>query len=211
MFYLRLNKLRIFSNGTLLGPCDLQLMSFVTLGEADFPMLNDFYRTSDIEQKKELVAQAVTRVVSSRVLPQIQRVKDHQLIYFGDTGYNVFVSDTIPENLNWMLLAMKTSQPVIDNAALLSQILTGPNITKLVGTIGMLACAASPVTAAVSTLTTLVAESILKICINSHDRQLGMLLTSFTRQEHYPYGKRDMQNVPDATGNMKVDYTIFGF
>ena len=211
MFYLRLNKLRIYSNGALLGMTEVQLMSFVTLGEADFPMLNDFYRTSDEAVKRQLVAQAVSRVVSSRVMPEIQRVKDNQLIFFGDTGYNVFVADAIPESVNWMLLAVKSNQQLVDNATLLTQILTEQNLTKLVGTLGVLAGAASPVTAAVTTLTTLVAESVLKLCMNAHDRQLGMLLTSFTRQEHYPYGKRDMQNVPDATGNMKVDYTIFGF
>ncbi len=211
MFYLRLNKLRIYSNGALLGMSELQLMSFVTLGEADFPMINEFFRTTDIALKRELVSQAVARVVSSRVMPQIQRVKDNQLIFFGDTGYNVLVSDTIPESINWMLLAIKSNQQTLDNTTLLSQILTEQNLTKLVGTIGMLGCAGNPVTAAVSTLTTLVAESILKLCANTKDRQLGLLLTSFARQEHYPYGKRDMQNVPDATGNMKVDYTIFGF
>lgn len=211
MFYLRLNKLRIYSNGSLLGMTEVQLMSFVTLGEADFPMLNEFFRTSDAAQKRELVSQAVARVVSSRVMPQIQRVKDHQIIYFGDTGYNVFVSDTIPESINWMLVAIKSNQELVDNATLLSQILTGKNISSLVSTIGMLSSASSPVTSAVSTLTTLVAESILKLCANSKDQQLGLLLTSFTRQEHYPFGKRDSQNVPDATGNMKVDYTIFGF
>jgi len=211
MFYLRLNKLRIYSNGALLGMSEVQLMSFVTLGEADFPMLNEFFHTSDANVKRELVSQAVARVVSSRVMPQIQRVKDNQIIYFGDTGYNVFVSDTIPENINWMLVAIKSNQQTVDNATLLSQILTRQNLTSLVSTIGLLASASSPITSAVSTLTTLVAESILKLCANSNDHQLGLLLTSFDRQEHYPFGKRDAQNVPDATGNMKVDYTIFGF
>lgn len=211
MFYLRLNKLRIYSNGALLGSSEVQLMSFVTLGEADFPMLNEFYRTSDAGQKKQLVAQAVAKVVSSRIMPEIQRVKDNQLIYFGDTGYNVFVADAIPESVNWMLLAVKSNQQMVDNATLLSQILTEKNLTSLVGAIGVLASATNPVTAAVTTLTTLVAESVLKLCTNAKDHQLGLIITSFIRQEHYPYGKRDAQDVPDATGNMKVDYTIFGF
>lgn len=211
MFYLRLNKLRIYSNGALLGSSEVQLMSFVTLGEADFPMLNEFYRTSDVGQKKQLVSQAVAKVVSSRIMPEIQRVKDNQLIYFGDTGYNVFVADAIPESVNWMLLAVKSNQQMVDNATLLSQILTEKNLTSLVGAIGVLASATNPVTAAVTTLTTLVAESVLKLCTNAKDHQLGLLITSFIRQEHYPYGKRDAQDVPDATGNMKVDYTIFGF
>ena len=211
MFYLRLNKIRIFNNYRLLGTSDLQLMSFVTMGEADFPMLNEFYRTSDAAVKKELIAQAVNKVLSSRIMPQIQRIKDNQVIYFGDTGYNVFVNDTIPQDLNWMLLAIKSNQQMVDNATLAGEILTEQNLTSLVGTIAMLSGMSSPVTAAVSTLTLLVAQSELKICTNTKDHQLGLLLTSFVRQEHYPNGKRDAQDVPDATGNMKVDYTIFGF
>jgi hypothetical protein len=211
MFYLRLNKIRIFNNYRLLGSSDLQLMSFVTMGEADFPMLNEFYRTSDAAVKKVLIAQAVNKVLSSRIMPQIQRIKDNQVIYFGDTGYNVFVNDTIPQDLNWMLLAIKSSQQMVDNATLAGEILTEQNLTSLVGTIAMLSGMASPVTAAVSTLTLLVAQAVLKVCTNAKDHQLGLLLTSFVRQEHYPNGKRDAQDVPDATGNMKVDYTIFGF
>ena len=211
MFYLRLNKIRIFNNYRLLGSSDLQLMSFVTMGEADFPMLNEFYRTSDAAVKKELVAQAVNKVLSSRIMPQIQRIKDNQVIYFGDTGYNVFVNDTIPQDLNWMLLAIKSNQQLVDNATLAGEILTEQNLNSLVATIAMLSGMASPVAAAVSTLTLLVAQSVLKVCTNAKDHQLGLLLTSFVRQEHYPNGKRDAQDVPDATGNMKVDYTIFGF
>ncbi len=211
MFYLRLNKIRIFNNYTLLGPSNLQLMSFVTMGEADFPMLDEFYRTSDAAVKKELVARAVAKVISSRIMPQIQRVKDNQIIYFGDTGYNVFVNESIPQDLNWMLLAIKSNQKMVDNAKLASQILTEQNLNTFVGALAVLSGMASPVTAAVSTLTTLVAQSVLKVCANAKDHQLGLLLTSFVRQEHYPNGKRDAQNVPDATGNMRVDYTIFGF
>ena len=211
MFYLRLNKIRIFNNYTLLGPSDLQLMSFVTMGEADFPMLDEFYRTSDASIKKDLVAQAVTKVISSRIMPQVQSIKDNQVIYFGDTGYNVFVNNEIPQDVNWLLLAIKSNQKMVDNAKLASEILTEQNLTSLVGAIAVLASMTNPVTAAVTTLTTLVAQSVLKICANAKDKQLGMLLTSFVRQEHYPYGKRDAQDVPDTTGNMRVDYTIFGF
>jgi hypothetical protein len=211
MFYLRLNKIRIHSNGALLGRSELQLMSFVTLGEEDFPMLDEYYRTSDAQVKKQLVAQAVTKLISTRIMPQIQRVKDNQLIYFGDTGYNVYVNDTIPQDLNWMLLAIKSNQQMVDNAQLASEILTDKNLTTLVEAIALLASITNPVTAAVSTLTTLIAQSVLKVCTQARDHQLGLYIASFVQQEHYPYGKRDAQDVPDTTGNMNVDYTIFGF
>lgn len=211
MFYLRLNKLRINSNGALLGMSEMQLMSFVTMGDSDFPMLNEFYRTTDSNLKKELVTQAVRKVVSARVMPEVQRIKDNQVLYFGDTGYNVFVADTIPDNVNWMLLAVKSNEQTVDNAALIREIITDSTITTMVAAVSRMVNMSNPVAAAVTTITSLVADSILKICSNAKDHQLGLLLTSFTRAEHYPYGKRDAQDVPDATGNMKVDYTIFGF
>ncbi|MDR1121799.1 MAG: hypothetical protein LBM08_12890 [Dysgonamonadaceae bacterium] len=30
------------------------------------------------------------------------------------------------------------------------------------------------------------------------------------RAEHYPHGLRDRQDVADTTGNLLVDYTLFG-
>jgi hypothetical protein len=144
-------------------------------------------------------------------MPQIQRVKDNQLIYFGDTGYNIFVNDTIPQDLNRMLPAIKSNQKMVDNAQLTNEILTDKNLTSLVNAIALLASITNPVTAAVSTLTTLIAQSVLKVCTQARDHQLGLYIASLVRQEHYPYGKRDAQDVPDTTGNMNVDYTIFGF
>ncbi|MDR1336387.1 MAG: hypothetical protein LBK22_06125 [Tannerella sp.] len=31
------------------------------------------------------------------------------------------------------------------------------------------------------------------------------------RTEHYPHGTRDPQDVYDSTGNIQLDYTLFGF
>jgi hypothetical protein len=31
------------------------------------------------------------------------------------------------------------------------------------------------------------------------------------RKEHYPHGTRDRQDVYDTTGNILIDYTLFGF
>jgi len=211
MFYLRLNKLRILNNHQLLGEANVQLMSFVTLGKADFPMLDEFFQINDPQKKMDLVSQAITKVVCSRVTPAIEHIRDNQKIYFGDTGYNVFVSDSIPDDLNWMLLAVKSNQKVRDNAELLTTILSQSNISSIVKVIGTLAGATNPVIGAITVLSGFVADSLLTLYKNDKDKQLGLLLTSFIRQEHYPHGKRDKEDVPDTTGNMKIDYTIFAY
>jgi hypothetical protein len=42
---------------------------------------------------------------------------------------------------------------------------------------------------------------------NNREGFLGL----FNRAEHYPHGTRDKQDTYDTTGNMMVDYTLFGY
>ena len=100
MFYVRINKVKILNNREMLGKGEIQLMSFVTKGKSDFPMLEDFFNTNSSRAKRKFVKQAIEKVISSRILIPIQKFKDNQEIFFGDTGYIVYQSDTIPEDLN---------------------------------------------------------------------------------------------------------------
>ncbi|MDR1526122.1 MAG: hypothetical protein LBS46_00435, partial [Dysgonamonadaceae bacterium] len=43
------------------------------------------------------------------------------------------------------------------------------------------------------------------------DDLVGYWQTTLNRTEHYPHGTRDKQDVYDTTGNIRVDYTLFGF
>ncbi len=43
------------------------------------------------------------------------------------------------------------------------------------------------------------------------DDLAGLLYMSLNRREHYPHGERKRDDVPDLTGNMLVDYSLFGF
>lgn len=211
MFYLRLNKIKIINNRELLGKGEIQFMSFINAGEADFPMLDDFYKTNDDSLKKKLVAQAVTQVIGSRIMPQIQKVKHNQTVYFGDSGYIVYKSGTTPADLNWMLIAMESDSKTRDNAALAEKILTEKNIGSFVGAIAVLASMSNPVSLAITTLSTLVAKALTEIFKNDKDDQAGLLLTSFIEKTDYPHGKKDAINIIDSTGNMFVDFTIFAF
>lgn len=211
MFYFRLNKVRILNNRELLGKAEIQIMSFLTSGETDFPMLDDFFRTNDEAQKKELIKEAITKVISSRIMPTMQKIKDKQSILFGNTGYIIYKSETIPSDMNWMLLAIESDRKTRTNAELIESTITDKNITSAVGAIASLASLSNPVTAAIATLSTIVADSLVKIYKNDRDDQVGLLLTSFIEKKDYPYGKMDAQDVIDTTRNMFVDFTIFSY
>jgi hypothetical protein len=43
------------------------------------------------------------------------------------------------------------------------------------------------------------------------DDLVGYWQVALNRAEHYPHGLRDKQDVFDTTGNILVDYTLFGY
>jgi hypothetical protein len=63
-----------------------------------------------------------------------------------------------------------------------------------------------------------VASEIGKFAVNmltekgkkNKDDQVGLLYLSLNRPEHYPFGERKRDDVPDLTQNMLVDYSLFG-
>lgn len=211
MFYVRINKVKILNNREMLGKGEIQLMSFVTKGESDFPMLEDFFNTNNRMAKRKFVKQAIEKVVNSRILMPIQKFKDNQEIFFGDTGYIVYQSETIPEELNWMFLAIELDQKTRTNAELISLLLADNTISDVVDSIANIAGVENPIINAITKLTTIIAKAVTEIFKNDRDDQAGLFLASFIRKEDYPFGKRDKKNVPDLTANMLIDYTIFGF
>jgi hypothetical protein len=45
----------------------------------------------------------------------------------------------------------------------------------------------------------------------NRDDLVGYWQATLNRAEHYPHGTRDRQDVYDSTGNIQLDYTLFGF
>ena len=211
MFYLRLNKVKILKKRELIGKAEIQFMSFVTAGESDFPMIDDFFNSNDAEVKSELIKQAVSKLVSSRVMPQIQKIRNRQAITFGSNGYIVYKAEQIPQDFNWMLMAIESDGRTRSNAELLSDILTEKNITSIAGALATLASYSNPVSAAITTLSTFVAEALTTVFKKDKDDQVGLLITSFIEKKDYPFGKLDAEDIVDMTGNMLVDYTVFSY
>lgn len=211
MFYLRLNKVKILNNRELLGKAELQLMSFVNIGDKSFPLLGEFFNTNDAQRKEQIIAEATKQVLSSRIFLPIQKIKDYQTITFGDTGYVLFKSEKIPDDFNWLLLAVELDDKTRSNAALVEEILTKDNITTVVNSIAALATISNPVAGAGVALTKFVADSLVRIYKNDKDDQIGVFMTSFIREIDYKHGNREGVGVPDATGNIRIDYSILGF
>jgi len=211
MFYLRLNKIKILNNRELIGKAEVQLISFVTKGESDFPNLKNFFTTNDENIKQEILKEAVKTVLSSRVLTPITHVKDKHQIYFGNSGLIVHKTKEIPNDFSWTLLAIEKDEKTRTNAELLDTIITDKKITTIVNAVSLVASMSNPVIGAITQITSIVANSLIKIYKNKRDQEIGYFITSFIRQKDYPNLVKDKQDAPDTTGNMFVDYSIFGY
>lgn len=218
MFYFRINKVRIIDNrerGFLFFRRDLaeiKLVSFITTGDTSFPDLDPFLTETDPEKKKQLAAAMVAQVVSNRILATIDNVKDDQTISFGDTGYVVFQANTIPQDFNWCFVALEDDDDIRDVGSSIDEVLQNPGFDAFASNLAVLVGAATnPAFTAGVVVAKFVAEVVADNLKKKKDDLAGLLYMSLNRREHYLHGKRSRDDVADLTGNMFVDYSLFGF
>lgn len=218
MFYFRINKVRIIDNresGFLFFKRDLaeiKLVSFITTGNTSFPDLDPFLKETDPAKKKQLAAAMVAQVVNNRILATVDKVKDDQTITFGDTGYVVFQTDRIPLDFNWCLVALEDDGDVRNVGSSIDEVIKNPDFDSFASNLAVLVGAVTnPAFTAGVAIAKFVAEIVANNLRKNKDDLAGLLYMSLNRPEHYPHGERKRDEVADLTGNMLVDYSLFGF
>ncbi|MBT8763559.1 hypothetical protein KFV02_06390 [Desulfohalobiaceae bacterium Ax17] len=210
LFVFRLNKLKILDSREW-GPGELKILSFITGEDVNLPVLDDLQRTTDPERKKQLIKVATQSVLSSKVLMQLDNVRDGHQMTFGDTGYALYTAQKIPESFNWRLIILEIDEDVNNLGRKLDNVINAPEFDGFVGNVLALAsAAANPAAVAGVAIAKYVFGIIADTMIENKDDQVGLVYQSFTREEHYPHGERKRDNVPDLSNNVLVDYSIFG-
>ncbi|MEM9665768.1 MAG: hypothetical protein AAF970_12580 [Bacteroidota bacterium] len=218
MFYFRLNKVKILDNrerARLLGllsrdRAEVEFVSLVTTGNDDFPSLDELVATSDPARRRTLVRDLVQTVAASRLIRTVKHVKDGHVFTFGDVGYALYVSPTIPDDFNVVLLGIERDDDERDLAATVFDMVSDEEFDAFsTNLLTLLSQAANPVWVAGVQVSRFVVRAWSKWLMSAEDDQVGPLYMSLNRAEHYRHGKRDKQDVPDLTGNMFIDYTIF--
>jgi hypothetical protein len=216
MFVFRLNKVKIFDNRANFLffdlAADVKIFSFVKTSDSDFFDLTELLHEPNQAKKLQLLKEATLNVVSSRVISEIQYVMDNHLFYFGDTGYVLHRSDTIPESFDWNFLAVRSKRTAQEIGQKMEDIINDDEFDSF-GTnlLTILVTAVNPAALAYTAISKFILKIVAKNLKQANDDQIGLLYTSFTRKEHYPHGMRDKQDVQDLTNNMRIDYTIFGY
>ena len=220
MFYFRINKLKIIDNresGFLFFTRDraeVKLLSFITTGNTDLPELAHLMSAKSDDEKRSIIKETVKRCISRRTFVEIQNVRDNQTLFFGDTGYVLYQSETIPDDFNWIFLAVESDKETRDFGQFLDDIVEGEDFSSFSqGLLDILSETAStnPAYAAGLSIAKFVTGILATVLKNDKDDLIGVLYTSLNRREHYPNCERKKDDVPDITHNMLMDYTIFGY
>ena len=219
MFYFRINRLKIIDNREerkvlrVFGPdlAEVQIHSFVSTDDTQLPEMDELLYTNDPARRRTLIAAAVEHVVSSRVLTTIENVTDNHEMTFGDTGYVLHQSKRIPDQLDWILLAIESDRDVREIAQHMTSILDDDAFDSFIAQILSLAAAATnPSYVAAVGIGKFVAKTYAEKRGKKHDEMIGLMYTSLNRREHYPHGERKKNGVADLTNNMFINYSRFG-
>jgi hypothetical protein len=222
MFYFRIDRVRFLDNGGIKSGlifghdfAKVKFLSFVTRADQNLPDLDDWIRTNDPASKTAALQELVEASLNARTLTEIDRVRDKMPVNFGDTGLILYQAEEIPEEFNWTFLAVRSNRDLREAAADVEEILSDPDFSgfsnSLLTLIEAGSAAVNPAYAAAIEVTKFVAQIGARRLMKKGDRELGAVNVSFIRPEHYPAGVRESHDVPDMTGNMFFDYTIFGY
>jgi hypothetical protein len=226
MFYARINKIKIFNNREgflgLFNSAEMRIYSYanpspalpqgegvalaLTLGNlADLPD-----ETSRKEKLMEAVLTEAEHFAQSQYLA-INSVKDNQTLLFGDTGLLIYQSERIPDELQLQLWVIESDEDVRNFAIDAGEVLDSDAFKGLCAAVMTALAVINPVLTGAISVGGVVANLLRRKLKANKDDLVGYWQCNLNREEHYPHGTRDKEDVPDTTGNIRVDYMVFGF
>ena len=230
MFYVRINKMKVFNNregfmGLFNRSAEMRIYSYVSnpAGKAGhflerklsvLPLsVFDLLSFNKKKRREKLLEQtlAESELLAQSNYIEINGVKDNQTLLFGDAGFVIYSSEHIPDELDIRIWVIE-SDADIRSLALDADKVLGSDAFK-----GLFAAVEAALAVTAPTLSGAIAVggvsvNLLRQKLRANGDDLaGYWQVSLNRTEHYPHGTRDRQDVYDTTGNILVDYTLFGF
>jgi hypothetical protein len=233
MFYVRINKMKVFDNregflGLFNRSAEMRIYSYVSnpAGRAGhylesgqpFPSVlplsvSDLLSLDENGRREKLLEQTLAEagLLAQSSYLEVNGVKDNQTLLFGDAGLVIYSSEHIPDALDIRLWVIESDTDIRSFALEADRVLDSDAFK------GLFAVVETALAATVPTLSGAiavggVAVSLLRQKLRaSKDDLVGYWQTTLNRPEHYPHGARDRQDTADTTGNLLVDYTLFGF
>jgi hypothetical protein len=224
MFYTRINKIKVFNNKEgflgLFNKAEIRIFSYVTASTTGKELisssltLSDLASLSDETARKQKLLEAVqleaNKFAQSNSI-EFNGVKDNQTLTFGEAGLIIFQSEFIPAALSLQLWVIESDEDIRRVVLDADQILDSAAFKGLTTAIGLALTVTNPILTAAISVGGVLTQLLRQKLRNKKDDLVGYWQCILNREEHYPYCVRDKQDVRDTTGNIQVDYTLFGF
>jgi hypothetical protein len=170
----------------------------------------DLEEDARTEKLLDAVMESVADFAQSQTLA-IDSVKDNQTLTFDDAGLVLYQSNHVPDALNIQLWVIESDSDVRKLAIDAETVLDSAAFKGLLAAVSAAITMTNPIlTAAIGVGGVVVSLLRQKLKANKDDL-VGYWQATLNREEHYPHGARDRQDVSDSTGNILIDYTLFGF
>jgi hypothetical protein len=229
MFYTRINKIKVFDNregflGLFNRGAEMRIYSYVR-GLKDFApspdgleytgvSLSELMGLPDEAARKQRLVDAVIaeadHLAQSAYL-EVNGVKDKQSMLFGDSGLVIYSNNDIPNRLDIQLWVIESDNDIRNFAIEADRVLDSDAFKTLFATVETTLTITNPVISGVVAVAGVVVNILRQKLRANKDDLVGYWQASLNRMEHFPHGARDKQDVYDTTGNILVDYTLFGF
>jgi hypothetical protein len=235
MFYARINKIKVFNNREgflgLFNRAEMRIYSYVAASPvgidapveanapagADLrvcPSLSDLLNLPDGAARKQYLLDATlaeaARFAQSAHLA-IDRVKDNQSLTFGEAGMLIYQRDAIPDTLDMQLWVIESDEDVRTFTLEADKVVDSDAFKGLLIAVETALTVTNPLLSGIVGTGAVVANLLRQKLRANKDDLVGYWQLNLNRQEHYPHGARDRQDTPDTTGNLLVDYTLFGY
>jgi len=204
---LRIEKIKIIDNKELLGNGEVKLLSFVTSEDDPLPILDNYFTASTGKEKLDILKAATSDVISSKILMQIDNIKDGQELIFGDTGYALWTTKKYINSFNWQMILIEIDNDVRQIGGFINDLVVDPEFEVFLTNIAKLAqFAINPTITLSIAIGKFVFGKVADILLNNKDDQLGIVYQSFCRGLDFP---RQAFGIPDISGNLRIDYRIY--
>jgi hypothetical protein len=130
---------------------------------------------------------------------------------FGEAGMLIFQSDAIPDALDMQLWVIESDEDVRTFALEADRVVDSDAFKGLLIAVEAALTVTNPVLSGIIGVGAVVANLLRQKLRANKDDLVGYWQLRLNRAEHYPHGTRDRQDTPDTTGNILVDYTLFGY
>jgi hypothetical protein len=228
MFYARVNKIKVFDNreGFLWfnRRAEMQIYSYVKplslstettgLVRTDGVALSELMELPDANARRQRLLNAVLADagnLSQSSYLEINGVKDNQSLMFGDSGLAIFSSEHIPDRLDIQLWVIESDSDIRNFAIDADRVLDSDAFKGLYAATETALAVTNPLLSGIIAVGGVVVNLLRQKLRANKDDLVGYWQATLNRAEHYPHGTRDKQDVYDTTGNILVDYTLFGF